>query len=141
MKRKCGIDGCDVEHRARGLCNRHYLIILRGGGFRVVSKYARKNRNITERLLSAMEIDQETSCWNWQLTITQKTPKIRYMGKTQLAYRVSYEAFIENIPPGLTIDHLCENRRCINPFHLEPTTPQENTRRYHENRRFERNNY
>lgn len=50
-------------------------------------------------------------------------------GKRYLAHRVSYETFIGPIPDGAVIDHLCRNRACILPAHLEPVTHAENTRR------------
>lgn len=37
--------------------------------------------------------------------------------------------FVGPIPDGLVIDHLCRNPQCVNPMHLEPVTPEENTRR------------
>lgn len=46
-----------------------------------------------------------------------------------LAHRKSYEILVGPIPGGLTIDHLCRNRACINPAHMEPVTNAENTRR------------
>ena len=41
-------------------------------------------------------------------------------------HRISYETFVGKIPEGLVIDHLCRNRCCINPDHLEPVTNIEN---------------
>lgn len=45
------------------------------------------------------------------------------------AHRVAYEAFVGPIPRGLVIDHLCRNRGCVNPEHLEPVTQRVNIRR------------
>src|SRR5690606_7471316 len=44
-------------------------------------------------------------------------------------HRVTYEAFVGPIPEGLEVDHLCRNRACCNPEHLEPVTRSENRRR------------
>jgi hypothetical protein len=44
---------------------------------------------------------------------------------------VYYEHHVGPIPDGLVIDHLCRVHNCVNPEHLEPVTPAENTRRGH----------
>lgn len=49
------------------------------------------------------------------------------------AHRWSYEYHVGPIPEGLEIDHLCRNRLCVNPEHLEPVTSQENISRSHGN--------
>lgn len=49
--------------------------------------------------------------------------------KLAVAHRVIYEMLAGPIGAGKQIDHLCKRRRCVNPAHLEPVTPQENQRR------------
>ncbi len=50
-------------------------------------------------------------------------------GKCVPAHRWSYRLLVGEIPKGLELDHLCRNRSCVNPLHLEPVTRTENVRR------------
>lgn len=50
-------------------------------------------------------------------------------GRNTRVHRWSYEYHVGPIPEGLVIDHLCRNRACANPYHLEVVTVQENTLR------------
>lgn len=74
---------------------------------------------------------EPNGCWRW--TASTKGPtgygQFSLNGRPRLAHRVAYEMFIGPIPDGLQIDHLCRNRWCVNPAHLEPVTNQENGRR------------
>lgn len=47
-------------------------------------------------------------------------------GRTVMAHRWSYEHHVGPIPSGHDIDHLCRNRKCVHPDHLEPVTTSEN---------------
>lgn len=86
---------------------------------------------VAERIKMHTAVDAETGCWVWQLALVPRTGygALRVDGKMLRAHRVSYEAFVRPIPDGLEIDHLCRNRACVNPDHLEPVTAQVNNQR------------
>lgn len=66
-------------------------------------------------------------CWEWT---GKRQPngyaRISVNGRQQLVHRVMYERIVGPIPEGLVIDHLCRNRACVRPGHLEPVTIAEN---------------
>ncbi len=69
-------------------------------------------------------------CWEWGAYRAKEGYGIaRYQGRVWKAHRLAYELAIGPIPSGLCLDHLCRNRGCINPAHLEPVTDAENKRR------------
>jgi hypothetical protein len=69
-------------------------------------------------------------CWNWKGPQNcKKYGTFFYSGKRYSAHRVSYLLRHGKIDPRLCIDHLCRNRLCINPDHLELVTIIENIRR------------
>lgn len=70
------------------------------------------------------------NCWEWLGAITGNGYGGFWDGKRYgRAHRISYELFRGPIPAGLGLDHTCGNRRCVNPWHLEPVTQRENVRR------------
>lgn len=80
-----------------------------------------------ERFLEKFEIDESCGCWVWTANIAGKGyGRMALNGKDYYAHRFSYETYVGEIPDGLVIDHLCRNRLCVNPDHLEPVTNKEN---------------
>lgn len=76
-------------------------------------------------------IVDENGCWVWQRSFWKSggRPRLKRAGKWVAAYRDYYERLVGPVPDGLTLDHLCENFKCVNPAHLEPVTLEENQRR------------
>lgn len=76
--------------------------------------------------------EDQNGCWNWLGDILRNGyGRLTYQNKGRLVHRFSYEWHVGPIPEGLQIDHLCRNRHCCNPQHLEAVTPRVNTLRGH----------
>ena len=86
-----------------------------------------------ERFWPKVDPDPNGGCWEWTAS------KLRGYGQfgtyrdgraqTHRAHRFAYELLVGPIPDGLTLDHLCRNRGCVYPGHLEPATNAENVLR------------
>ncbi len=70
-----------------------------------------------------------SDCWLWTGYKRGGYGRLKLEGVLKEAHRVSYEYYVGKIPEGLVIDHLCRNRSCINPAHLEPVSIAENIQR------------
>lgn len=80
-------------------------------------------------MLSA-NISDPSKCLLWTGAINNRGYGHRTIkGKSVLAHRAAYEEAFGPIPSGLEIDHLCFNRLCVSPDHLEAVTRTENVRR------------
>ncbi len=89
---------------------------------------------LPERLRAKITINSSNGCWEWQASLTTNGyGQIMVDKRKCYAHRIAYEVFVGEIPSDLEIDHLCCNKRCINPQHLETVTSRENTARHFNN--------
>lgn len=68
-----------------------------------------------------------SDCWEWQAVKNKDGYGMIALNRKMIsAHRVSYQMYKGSIPRQLMIDHLCRNRKCVNPHHMELVTNQEN---------------
>lgn len=81
-------------------------------------------------VVSTTDFHDGIPCWQWTAYITHYGyGQMSHKAKPFKAHRVSFTWFVQAIPEGLVLDHLCRNRKCVNPAHLEITTIGENVMR------------
>lgn len=114
---KCSVEDCDAVAAVRGMCDKHYRRFLRKGT---------ADRSPAWRFRNKYEVDPATGCWNWTDNARSGYGFLLVDRRKVMAHRFSYELHIGAIPEGMQLDHLCRNKLCVNPEHLEPVTQHEN---------------
>lgn len=128
--RVCHVDGCNRQSRRHGYCEKHSTRYRKYGDPLHVERIQGDD---IARFMQYVNVDP-AGCWVWS-GVRHKTRSYgRFWvggrgGSYQQAHRWSYEHHVALIPKGMTIDHLCRVRECVNPEHLEPVTQAENNRR------------
>lgn len=84
---------------------------------------------LAERFFAKVDKRGRDECWLWRAALSNGYGAFWLHGHQEPAHRVAYKMLIGPIPEGLTIDHLCRNRPCVNPAHMEPVTNGENVLR------------
>lgn len=82
------------------------------------------------RFWSKVKKGKDTECWIWTAGSRGKGYGNFWIeGATENAHRLSYYMAHGPVPEGLELDHICRNRSCVNPAHLQPVTKSENNLR------------
>lgn len=124
MPSQCTIPDCARKHYGRGYCAMHHR------------RWQRHGHPGTDRLYVIgaapnrfwQHVSFGDGCWEW-LAYRQPNGYGQFAitsSKNVPAHRWAYEFCVGPIPAGYEPDHLCRNRACVNPDHIEPVTHREN---------------
>lgn len=120
----CSVKECNKHLLAKGLCGMHYMRVRKHG--KTAPTQVRGDDK--KRFLSYVK--KSKKCWQWRGNQNHDGyGQIIMGGKTFQAHRYAWSSVNGRIPDKLQIDHLCRNRLCVRPSHLEAVTQRENVRR------------
>lgn len=116
----CSVADCDRDAKKRGWCIRHYKRWEKTG-----TPTGTLRRSASARFWAKVQPADIDACWLW-LGFVDPAGYGHFERTT--AHRFAYIDLLGD-PGELHLDHLCRTKQCVNPFHLDPVTADENNRR------------
>lgn len=118
----------DIPPRFCEECGKDWVLVLDG---RAGRSRRRQHGPLSESDRFWRKVHKTDKCWEWTGALNSYgygtvTRTIEGKRRQLMAHRVAHEIAVGPIPAGLTIDHLCRNKRCVRPDHLEPVTARDN---------------
>ena len=125
MTTLCSVEGCSGGVVSKGFCQNHYYRFRRYGNALSGVDYEQKAK---KRFLSSF-VENPGECFLWVKNKDRHGyGKMSVLRKTVQAHRFSWEFFNgEKIPAGMVVMHLCNNKGCVNPDHLQLGTLKDNS--------------
>lgn len=124
---QCSEAGCIRTAKCLGLCDTHYARLRRLGSTKVSLLY---KVGLAERFWSSVRRDGADECWLWTKSPSSPYGRFALSGNATIAaHRFAYQLLVGPIPAGLELDHLCRQKKCVNPAHLEVVTSKINNQR------------
>lgn len=131
----CSFPGCKKPYCAKGLCNSHWSQRKKGHKLSPIVTHETKEERFWRQVKKSEEKD---GCWVWTASESGKFAgkkdkqgygMIYHDGKREMAHRFSFKLLKGEIGEGMQLDHLCRNKMCVNPDHLQIVTYLENMKR------------
>ena len=123
----CIIEGCSRETYCRSACEACYRRHWKQGRLdELPASRPQPWRGMSREEYFWSRVDKSGECWTWMGPLDDGYGRIRFRDQGMYAHRFAWSLAHGDIPDGMTVDHACHNRRCVNADHLRLATKAEN---------------